>query len=262
MNDPAFLFYSSDFLTGVMDLTMQERGQYITLLCLQHQKGHLSEKTIRLCLGFNDLNDITDVLAKFCIDENGLYYNKRLEHEVKKRIKDADASRNNGKLGGRPKKADKPKNNLQVNSRLAKTEPKQNLSENENVIDNDNDLVNDFDFDFEKDEGSGEKEEDRLFDSFWNAYPKKKSKGQAEKAWEKLNPSKELVAIMLDKLARAKTCKEWVKDNGQFIPYPATWLNAKGWEDEFEQPQSSGNPFFDYARELDKQNRDEVYTFD
>jgi len=46
--DPAFLFYSSDFLSGITDLTMEERGQYITLLCLQHQKGSLSEKTIRL----------------------------------------------------------------------------------------------------------------------------------------------------------------------------------------------------------------------
>jgi len=24
---------------------------------------------------------------------------------------------------------------------------------------------------------------------------------------------------------------DWRKDSGQFIPHPATWLNAKGWED-------------------------------
>ena len=30
--DPAFLFYSSDFITGCMGLTMEERGQYITLI--------------------------------------------------------------------------------------------------------------------------------------------------------------------------------------------------------------------------------------
>ena len=69
--DPAFLFYSSDFLTGVSDLTMEERGQYITLLCLQHQKGHLSKKAINIATA----NATADVLAKFDIDNNGNYFN-------------------------------------------------------------------------------------------------------------------------------------------------------------------------------------------
>jgi uncharacterized protein YdaU (DUF1376 family) len=79
--DPAFLFYASDFLTGVSGLTMEERGQYITLLCLQHQTGHLSEKEIRLCVG----NAAADVLAKFEKDENGKFFNQRLETEINKR---------------------------------------------------------------------------------------------------------------------------------------------------------------------------------
>ena len=37
---------------------------------------------------------------------------------------------------------------------------------------------------------------------------------------------------MISKLEEFKKSKDWQKDNGQFIPYPATWLNAKGWEDE------------------------------
>jgi len=81
MKDPAFLFYASDFLTGVSGLTMEERGQYITLLCLQHQTGHLSEKEIRLCVG----NAAADVLAKFEKDENGKFFNQRLEIEINKR---------------------------------------------------------------------------------------------------------------------------------------------------------------------------------
>jgi len=89
MKDPAFLFYSSDFLSGVQDLTMEERGQYITLLCLQHQKGHLTEKMIRLCCG----NATADVLAKFQQDENGLFFNQRLEVEVGKRKAHAEKQR-------------------------------------------------------------------------------------------------------------------------------------------------------------------------
>jgi hypothetical protein len=89
MKDPAFLFYSSDFLAGVQDLTMEERGQYITLLCLQHQKGRLTEKMIRLCCG----NATADVLAKFQQDEDRLFFNQRLEIEVGKRKAHAEKQR-------------------------------------------------------------------------------------------------------------------------------------------------------------------------
>ena len=77
------------------------------------------------------------------------------------------------------------------------------------------------------------------FDSFWKAYPKKKSKGQAEKAWIKIKPTKELTQTILSAIERAKTSDEWFKDNGQFIPYPASWLNAKGWEDEIHPRKDS-----------------------
>src|SRR5690349_2486957 len=79
--DPAFLFYSSDFITGVQDLTMEERGQYITLLCLSHQKGRLNEKMIALSAG----KVSEDVLNKFKKDDDGFYYNIRLEKESAKR---------------------------------------------------------------------------------------------------------------------------------------------------------------------------------
>jgi uncharacterized protein YdaU (DUF1376 family) len=79
--DPAFLFYTSDFLSGVQDLTMEERGQYITLLCLQHQKGHMSDKLIALSVG----NAAADVMAKFRQDSAGLWYNERLDEEIEKR---------------------------------------------------------------------------------------------------------------------------------------------------------------------------------
>jgi len=70
------------------------------------------------------------------------------------------------------------------------------------------------------------------FDQFWKAYPKKKSKGQAERTFAQINPDEQLLATMIATIERAKKSKDWCKDNGQFIPYPATWLNAKGWEDE------------------------------
>ena len=81
MNDPAFLFYSSDFITGVQDLTYEERGQYITMLCIQHQKGVVSSKW----LSINLPNASSDVLAKFEKDEDGNFFNPRLRAEAEKR---------------------------------------------------------------------------------------------------------------------------------------------------------------------------------
>ena len=73
---------------------------------------------------------------------------------------------------------------------------------------------------------------DAAFKTFWEAYPKKKSKGQAEKVWEKLQPDDVLVGLILRNIELASQTHDWKKDSGKFIPHPATWLNAKGWEDE------------------------------
>lgn len=91
MKDPAFLFYSNDFLSGTMLMTDEEKGQYITLLCLQHQKGHLKEKDmLSICKEYNE-----ELFSKFEKDENGKYFNKRLEEEITRRKKYSESRRNN-----------------------------------------------------------------------------------------------------------------------------------------------------------------------
>jgi hypothetical protein len=131
MKDPAFLFYSSDFLSGIQDLTMEERGQYITLLCLQHLKGHLTEKTIMLtCHG----NAAADVMAKFRRDPAGLWYNERLEEEIQKRRTHTDKQRERAVNGWQ-----KRKNNTTAHaaaSPAALPLENENEDENENVIEN------------------------------------------------------------------------------------------------------------------------------
>ena len=70
------------------------------------------------------------------------------------------------------------------------------------------------------------------FELFWKSYPKKKNRGQAEKAWQRIKPTKELQESILKKIEESKKSEDWIKDGGKYIPYPATWLNARGWEDE------------------------------
>jgi phage replication O-like protein O len=67
------------------------------------------------------------------------------------------------------------------------------------------------------------------FERFYAAYPKKRSRGVAEKAFAKLKPSEELLAEMLAGLAARAASGTWV--DLQFVPHPASWLNAKGWLD-------------------------------
>ena len=120
--DPAFLFYSSDFITGVSDLTMEERGQYITLLCLHHQKGRLTKKIINLSVP----NVSDDVMAKFSQDKNGFYFNKRLEMEAEKRRKNSNKQKERALKGWAKRRA---KNSAPAD---APAMPLENENENRN----------------------------------------------------------------------------------------------------------------------------------
>lgn len=70
------------------------------------------------------------------------------------------------------------------------------------------------------------------FAEFWKRYPRKKNKGDAEKAWKKLSPDAGLVSAILEAVEVAQASDDWRKDAGRYVPYPASWLNAKGWLDE------------------------------
>ena len=70
------------------------------------------------------------------------------------------------------------------------------------------------------------------FEEFWEAYPRKTGKGEARKVWQKLNPNAELLQQILEAIKWQSISDQWTKDKGQFIPYPATWLNQQRWEDE------------------------------
>ncbi len=70
------------------------------------------------------------------------------------------------------------------------------------------------------------------FSLFWERYPKKLAKRDAAKAFAKIKPDEKLFNLIIEKLELYKQSEAWLKDGGQFIPYPATWLNGRRWEDE------------------------------
>ena len=75
--DPAVLFYTQDFLVGTMTMSYEQKGKYITLLCLQHQKGKLTLKDLQSILNEEDV----DVAEKFIKESDGFYYNQKLKFE-------------------------------------------------------------------------------------------------------------------------------------------------------------------------------------
>lgn len=69
-----------------------------------------------------------------------------------------------------------------------------------------------------------------MFLSFWKEYPRKVNKKNAEKAFNKINPDKELFEKIMVALAWQRTSWSDIK----FTPHAATWLNGNRWEDEKE----------------------------
>lgn len=67
------------------------------------------------------------------------------------------------------------------------------------------------------------------FERFWSAYPRKTGKGYAFECWIKHSPPTERV---LEALEWQKRQEQWVRDDGQYVPMPSTWINQWRWEDE------------------------------
>ena len=199
--DPAFLFYSSDFLTGTMFLSNEQVGKFIRLLCVQHQKGRLSEKhMLSICKAYD-----SEIFEMFLKDEEGLFYNERLEAEATKRSTYAQSRRNNAK-------------GIKSNNKQPKTYVKHMPKHMENENENENRDIN---------TDVNTVEIYPTFQDFWELYDKKTG-------------NKSLIKIKFDKLPQK--IKEKIIDylpnylestpDKAYRKNPQTFLNNKSWEDE------------------------------
>lgn len=76
--------------------------------------------------------------------------------------------------------------------------------------------------------------DDEEFEQFWKIYPRKCSKGDARKAWKQTQKIRPVTAELLKAVYAARASRQWQKDDGEFVPYPASWLRAERWSDEME----------------------------
>jgi hypothetical protein len=193
--DPAVLFYTSDFLSGTFTMTNEQVGKYIRLLCLQHQKGKLSEKDmLSICSAYD-----VDIWDKFKI-EDGAFINERMYNEAIRRQKFSESRRNNAKS---------PKNDS-----TSKAYAKHMETETETITDTK--TIN----------KTKAKIHDWQFEQWWNDYDKKVSKEKAISKWNILtNEEKQLALKIVQEYVNSTPVK-------QYRLNPTTYLHNKSFNDE------------------------------
>lgn len=87
----------------------------------------------------------------------------------------------------------------------------------------------------------------RRFAEFWSAYPRKVSKAEAQKAFEHVNPSPELMAQMIEAIRKQGLAEKCAAGEARFVAHPATWLNKERWTDEDVAASRAGSTLGAYG---------------
>jgi uncharacterized protein YdaU (DUF1376 family) len=213
--DPAILFYTSDFLTGTLLMSFEEKGIYIHLLCIQHQLGGIPEKDMSIiCKGYDS------VFRKFEKGVDGIFRNKRMQEEIEKRVSYSESRKKN-----RLSKKDTPIISPTHDEHMSKHMENENENENENIIiDVNKDVV----------EKIHTAEIYPTFDDFWNLYDLKEDKKDCVKKWGKLTQSeKELIMLYIEPYKSSLSDLKYQRN-------PVTFINKRTWENELKKSTQHG----------------------
>ncbi|BBP71146.1 hypothetical protein PHLH6_31500 [Pseudomonas sp. Seg1] len=229
---PYMQFYVADYLADTTHLTAEEHGAYMLLLFSYWQTGK-PLRIDRLATVARIPNErwpsVADTLSEFFHVTETHWVQFRVEADLEAVNSKVVTASNAGKASARAKAL---KKQLELNERSTTVED--SLQRNGNHKDTDTYT--------DKNTNNTPPMVDDLFPKFWKMYPNKKGKAAAEKAWKKLKVTADLFGQIAEGLAAQVVCEAWVKDGGQFIPHPATWLNGKRWEDEVKVA-SNVHPF-------------------
>jgi len=280
-DQPYIPLYVMDFVTDekLANCSAESTGVYIRLMCILHkmQEYGVIELKAKEKQSESNIHNFASKLVRqmpydvACIErslvelieegvitlEGDRLYQKRMVKDGELSLKRAVAGAKGGK-SAKVSSSDAGEDKQTPKQKSSKTQSKnQANSENENEVEIESEIISEDD-----NESSSQKVNpiEERFKVFWKAYPRKSGKGSAEKAWAKIAPSQKLFDEIMAALDVAKRCEQWLKDNGQFIPYPATWLNQKRWEDDYGVPAIGGknkpqtdfdpnNPYADWGEE-------------
>lgn len=229
MKDPAFLFYPNDWLGGTMLFSRLHKGAYMDVLMAQFNHGHMALEDIETLLG-DDFNKVWAKLkTKLNQDENGLYYNDRLDQEINKRKAYTESRRQNLSSNSSKKKSI-PDNHMEPH--MDKHMENENRNENRSI---------------NRDENS-EKKHAEIFEEFRSAYPGTKRGHETEfDALKKHKDWREILPTLKRELQRQYYAREENEKAGQFVPgwkHLKTYIAQRGWEEEItinnQTPKTNG----------------------
>jgi len=233
---PYMQFYVADYLADTTHLTAEEHGAYMLLLFSYWQTG----KPLRI--------DRLATVAR--IPNEREFFHVTETHWVQFRV-EADLDAVNSKVvtasnaGKASAKAKALKKQQELNDRSTTVDDP--LQRNANHTDTDTDT--------DKNNSTSPPVAGDLFPKFWNLYPRKVGKANAQKAWKKLKVTPDLFTLIAESLGRHRQSADWTKSDGQYIPHPATWLNGKRWEDEVK-PSSNNVHHLPNSRHAGFSDRD------
>lgn len=227
---PAFRFYANDFFQGTFMMSLQEVGAYIRLLCYEWDNGSIPDDPaerarIMGCSKGQEAVLWNRVEKKFTLAADG-YINDRLEEERRKQFEYRRRQSDRGIAGatGRWKRKHSQSDGTSNGASIPQAMLADGLS-------------------FSSSSSSSKEQEqipktpratrlDERFDVWWSAYPKKTGKAAALKQWTRIRPSDAVFAQMLESLKWQRNQPQWTRDEGKYVPNPATYLHQGRWEDE------------------------------
>lgn len=236
-----------DYARKAGHLSMLEHGAYNLILDAYYDREvpPTRAEAIRYARARSpeEVAAVDAVLAEFFYEEDGRFIQARVEEEFGKVAVQADKNRNNGRKGGRPRKeapafttSEKPKKTQWVS-----TETQVVILENPNETQTKgNPLIQEsINPREEKQEHAQPAAAPSRFAEFWAAYPNKKSRQEAEKAWRKLRLDSRCDELIAHVRLMAATDSDWLRG---YCPHGSTYLNQARWEDVPKRPPSAAPP--------------------
>lgn len=258
-DQPYLPLYVQDFLTDekLNECSAESVGVYIMLMCVMHkseeygtillrqkdkqtgwQISDFARKLVRHLPYSEEVIEraLTELLEEGVLNiEGDSLYQKRM-------VKDGEISEKRSRAGKKGAKAKYTNESAEAKAvacanDFAMAKPMAN-----------SEYENEYEYEYENEDDSNEgnktkreslltKTQETRFSRFWEAYPRKVSKANAEKAWAKINPDDELTEKIISAIGTAKRLDERFRET-RFTPHPASWLNARSWENEFTEGES------------------------
>jgi len=227
MKAPAFQLYAADFYMDTASWTCNQVGAYIRLLMYEWINGALPKEISHLSrIAGIDIRNMqkmwSAVLAKkFIIDDANMLVNPRLEREREKQQNYRKSQEESGRRGGKI---------TQEKRRNMESEPSSEPSSENKALQSSSSITTP-----KPPRGAVDlslNSYSPLFLNFWSKYPSKVGKGAAWKAWKKIKSPSMMMDTIITAINEQARTEKWKKNNGRYIPNPATWLNQCRWEDE------------------------------